>query len=146
VKLPAPLVVYLDSSALLRLLYSGPDAAPIDDAVATSSTLVEVETHRAIERNRFTGRIDDLDLARKRGELDDLLRKVHLFPVSEEVIARARAPAPIAVIAVHAVHVATASLVAEEAQRFQFWTHDAQQAAAAIHAGHDVRGVDLGGH
>lgn len=137
--------MYLDSSAVLRLLEDDRGASELQGSVATSSALVEVETHRAIERARLAGDLDDLELARKRRELASLLDNLHLFPVSDEVIVGARAPSPIAISTMNAVHVATASVISNEGGEFEFWTYDPDQAAAALAAGHRVCGVDLEG-
>jgi hypothetical protein len=66
---------------------------------------------------------------------------VHLFPVSDEVIKKARSPFPIPVRALHALHAATAQVIQEEAGGLEFWTRDGAQAAAAVTLGLEVRGV-----
>lgn len=89
----------------------------------------------------FAGELSDLELARKHRELTALLGRLHLFPVSDEVILRARASFPLSVRALHAVHVATALQVFAEVDSLEFWTHDEASAAAAITAGLEVRGI-----
>ena len=137
-----PAAIYVDASCILRLLFATAGArAPLTGTVATSSTLVEVEAFRTLERIRLAGELNDLELARKHRELSELLGRLHLFPVSDEVIHRARSPFSLPVRALHALHAATALLVLAEAKSLEFWTHDEAQAAAAITIGLEVRGL-----
>ena len=66
---------YVDTSALLRVLFAEPGVAvPLvtGDRVA-SSELAEVEAFRAVDRERLLGNLDDAQTAIKRKELTDLL-------------------------------------------------------------------------
>ena len=134
---------YVDASVVLRILFSepGPRAPLTRKAVAVSSELIQVECFRALDHARLGGHLDDLQMARKSKELFGLLANLHLFPVSAEVVERARATFPIKVRALNALHVATAQAVAAEVGPLDFWTHDAQQASAATVRGLEVRGV-----
>jgi predicted nucleic acid-binding protein len=140
-------IAYLDASALLRVLFGEPGRVPRLRACEAiySSRLAEVETFRALDRARLLSRLTELEVARKSKELSDLLEAVSLVSVSDEVIALARAPFPVAVRALDALHVATAQwLQAELGEAIQFWTHDRRQAAAALCRALDVRGMALG--
>ena len=137
-----PAAIYVDASVILRLLFGTPGPrAPLTSAIATSSQLVEVETFRSLESVRLAGELTDLELARKHRELTGLLARLHLFPVADEVLERARSPFPLPVRVLHALHVATALQVLAEADSLEFWTHDEAHAAAAITAGLEVKGV-----
>jgi uncharacterized protein len=136
---------YVDASAVLRVLFSeaGP-AVPLraGDRVV-SSALIEVETYRAVDRERLLGGLDDIQTAIKRRELGDLLARLDVAPVDRAVIDRAKGSFAVNVRALDAIHVATAEMLAAEAdgESLEFWTHDERQATAAISRGLDVRGV-----
>lgn len=134
--------LYVDASVLLRLLFSepGPRAPLGRKTIAVSSELVGVETLRALDHARLGGHLDDLQMAKKSRELFVLLGNLHLFPISDEVLELARATFPIRVRVLDALHVATAQVLQEEVGALEFWTHDAQQAAAAT-----VRGLNVAG-
>ena len=108
-----------------------------------SSHLVEVETFRAVDRERLMGRLDDTEAATKRKELTELLAMLDLATIDATVIARAKSAFAINVRALDAIHVATAEVLAAEAtdEALEFWTHDDRQASAAISRGLVVRGT-----
>ena len=89
-----------------------------------SSQLVEVETFRAVDRERLLGRLDDLQTAVKRKELTELLAMIDLAAVDTTVIARAKGAFPVNVRALDAIHVATAEMLETEAldDAVEFWT------------------------
>lgn len=137
---------YADSSALLRLLFQESGVRiPLDDGDRiVSSRLVEVETFRAVDRERLLGRLNDAETARKRRELGDLLLAIDLAAIDDPVLERARASFAVNVRALDAIHVATAEVlgVLAEGERLEFWTHDERQATAALSRGLSVRGLD----
>jgi uncharacterized protein len=137
-------VKYVDASALLRLLFSEPGACvPLvaGDRVV-SSHLVEVEAFRAVDRERLLGNLDDGETAAKRKELAELLVRMDLVPIEGDVIDRAKGSFAVNVRALDAIHVATAEILAAEAEGepLEFWTHDERQATAALSRGLTVRG------
>lgn len=136
---------YVDASAVLRILFgeSGP-AVPLEDGGrVVSSQLVEVETFRAVDRERLVGGLDDSEAALKRKELGDLLAMLDLAAIDDAVIARAKSAFAINVRALDAIHVATAEILAAEAsdEPLEFWTHDERQASAALSRGLPVKGT-----
>lgn len=135
---------YVDASAVLRILFheSGP-AVPLaaGDRIA-SSQLVVVETYRAVDRARLLGQLDDHETANKRSELAELLAMMDLATVDDAVISRAKSAFAVNVRALDAVHIATAEILATEAdEALEFWTHDERQSHAALSRGLAVRGV-----
>ncbi len=140
---------YVDASAVLRILFAETGSAvPLaaGDGVV-SSQLLEVETFRAVDRERLLGNLDDAQTAVKRKELADLLTVLDLAPIDGLVIDRAKASFAINVRALDAIHVATAEILQSEANEpLEFWTHDERQATAALSRGLAVHGanVDLG--
>jgi hypothetical protein len=130
---------------VLRVLFSepGPSVPLVAGARVVSSRLVEVETCRAVDRERLLGNLDDAETAAKRKELSDLLDRMDLVPIEAGVIERAKASFAVNVRALDAIHVATAEILAAEAggETLEFWTHDERQATAALSRGLDVRGL-----
>jgi predicted nucleic acid-binding protein len=140
-------VKYVDASAVLRVVFSEPGLqVPLEagDRVA-SSQVVEVESFRAVDRERLLGNLDDAQTATKRKELTDLLAMLDLVPVDGTVIDRAKSSFAVNVRALDAIHVATAEVLAAEAEGepLEFWTHDERQATAALSRGLTVRGRSI---
>jgi len=136
--------LYLDASAVLRILFDEEgDRAPLQAGrIAASSRLAEVETFRAVDRARLTGHLDDHEAAQKSQELAFLLTRLHLAPISDSVIALARASFSVNVRALDAIHVATAQVLQAETGPVDFWTHDGRQADAAMSRGLRVFGSE----
>lgn len=108
-----------------------------------SSQLVEIETFRAVDRARLVGVLDDAETAVKRKELADFLAMLDLLPIDGMVVDRAKSSFAVNVRALDAIHVASAELLAAEAQSepLEFWTHDDRQAVAATSRGLTVFGI-----
>jgi predicted nucleic acid-binding protein len=135
--------IYVDASAVLRVLFGAPGLrAPFSrGTLATSSELIQVEAARALDKARFGGSLDDAEVAVVTRELQKLFARMHLFPVSEEVLELARASFPIRVRVLDALHVATAQVIRAEAADLEYWTHDQDAASAAMVRGLDVHGL-----
>jgi predicted nucleic acid-binding protein len=137
-------VKYVDASAVLRIMFTepGPALRLSQGDRLVSSQLVEVETFRAVDRERLLGHLDDREAAVKRKELADLLAMLDLAAIGADVIARAKEAFAINVRALDAIHVATAEILAAEAEgeSLEFWTHDDRQAIAALSRGLVVKG------
>lgn len=135
---------YVDASAVLRVLFAEP--GPVVPLVAgdrvVSSQLVEIESFRAVDRERLLGTLDDGQTATKRKELADLLAMLDLIPIDGTVIDRAKDSFAVNVRALDAIHVASAEILAAEAHPdpLEFWTHDGRQATAALSRGLTVCG------
>jgi hypothetical protein len=131
---------------LLRVLFAepGPSVPLAAGESVVSTQIVEVETFLAVDRERLLGNLDDVETALKRKELTDLLAMLDLARVDDLVIERARSPFAVTVRAIDALHVATAEILAAEAEgeSLEFWTHDERQAIAALSRGLTVRGTN----
>lgn len=138
-------VKYVDASAVLRVVFSepGPSFPLVAGDRVVSSQLVEVETFRAVDRERLVGHLDDAETAVKRKELADLLVTLDLAAIDASVIDKAKSSFAVNVRALDAIHVATAEILAAEAEGepLEFWTHDERQATAAMSRGLTVRGL-----
>ena len=135
---------YVDASAVLRILFSeqGPSVPLTAGELLVSSQLVEVETFRAVDRERLLGHLDDAETAVKRKELTDLLAMLDLASIDARVIERAKSAFAVNLRALDAIHVATAEILASDAGvSAEFWTHDDRQAIAALSRGLTVRGI-----
>jgi predicted nucleic acid-binding protein len=137
-------VKYADASAVLRVLFSepGPRLPLAAGERMVSSQILEIEAFRAVDRERLLGRLDDTQVATKRKELTDLLAMLDLASVDGAVIDHAKSPFAVNVRALDAIHVATAEILAAEAEGdpLEFWTHDDRQAIAALSRGLTVPG------
>lgn len=135
---------YVDASAVLRVVFAEP--GPVVPLVAgervVSSRLIEIESFRAVDRERLLGTLDDEQTARKRKELADLLAMLDLMAIDDAVIDRAKSSFAVNVRALDAIHVASAETLAVEVPNdpLEFWTHDGRQATAALSRGLTVRG------
>jgi hypothetical protein len=130
---------------VLRILFSepGPAVRLVAGDRAASSELIEIETYRAIDRERLLGNLDDRETAVKRKELADVLAMLDLAPIDRTVVDRAKSSFSVNVRALDAIHVATAEIQAAEAEGepLEFWTHDDRQATAALSRGLSVYGT-----
>lgn len=135
---------YVDTSALLRLLFSEPGPRVSVGAAdrVISSQLLEVEAFRAVDRERLLGHLDDEQTARKRKELIEMLAMLDVVPIDAPVIERAKSSFAVNVRALDAIHVATAEVLIAESggEALEFWTHDSRQATAALSRGLTVHG------
>lgn len=136
---------YVDASAVLRILFSesGSKVPLAGNDRVVSSQLVEIEAFRAVDRERLLGHLDDAETASKRKELADLLAMLDLAAIDAEVVDRAKSPFAVNVRALDAIHIASAEILAAEAEgeSLEFWTHDDRQATAALSRGLTVRGT-----
>jgi predicted nucleic acid-binding protein len=125
-------MIYLDSSALLKLVVRQPESPALlrfleSHAERVSSAISRVEVVRAV--GRMARSADVLDRAER------VLERVALVPVDDDVLANAARLDPIAVPPLDAIHLATAlTLPLLDA----FVTYDAQVLQGAIQLGCDV--------
>lgn len=138
------MIVYADSSVLLRLALGARDALPewkhVDTAV--SSALAEVECLRTLDRLRLVDGLSDETVAERRHAIYDLLDAMELAAVTASVLARAAQPFPTAIRTLDAVHLATALLWKENHGRdVTMATHDRRLAVGARAMGMQVVGV-----
>ena len=83
---------YVDASAVLRVVFAapGPVVPLVPGDRVVSSQLIEIESFRAVDRERLLGTLDDEQTAAKRKELADLLAMLDLIPIDGTVIDRAK--------------------------------------------------------
>ena len=103
--------VYLDSSALVKLVVHEPESAALREFLTTrtlriSSALAEVEVPRALQRAGY-GVAEDRRAA-------DVLRHVALIEIDRQIRRRAAALGPAGLRSLDAIHLATALSVGED--------------------------------
>ncbi|HWX44028.1 MAG TPA: type II toxin-antitoxin system VapC family toxin [Solirubrobacteraceae bacterium] len=128
--MPAAELVYVDSSAFVKLVLPEPETAALLAALEGAARLVaaevlEVEVLRATRRGGG-------DLATARAQL----AAVRMLPLSSAIRTRASELDPPSVRSLDAIHLATALSLAERLDRF--CTYDERMALAGRQAGLDV--------
>jgi len=122
-------VVYLDSSAIIKLIFEEDETSGLADFLAswparTSSSLASVEVLR-------TAQLVEDDLVTRHAR--HLLAHVHLIKPDEVVLASATRLEPLALRALDAIHLATALSLGTELAGMV--VYDRRLADAARHAG-----------
>ena len=123
--------VFLDTSALARVLLDEPDSSTINEALATfdqvtASRLLGVELRR---------------VGLRRGLLDranSLLTNISLIPMDDEVLDAAETLTPPIVGTLDAIHLATAVRLADDGKLDALMTYDKQLADGARELGLSV--------
>jgi len=138
-------IVYLDTSALLRLVLREPGS--LDREVRSwegmvSSELLAVESLRTIDRLRLQGDLSAEEAASRRETATEWLEAVDLVLLQRPILARASEPFPTPLGTLDALHLATALVWRDRMhQALVMATHDRDLALAARSFGLDVRGV-----
>jgi len=117
-------LVYIDTSALGRILLEEPEMSAIMRALdtfdrRTASQLLDVELHRLGLRE---GLLD---------HIDELLATIVLIPLEEETLIAAKTVTPPTVATLDAIHLATAVRLADQGELDTVMTYDKQLAAGA---------------
>jgi predicted nucleic acid-binding protein len=127
-------IVYLDSSVVLRPLFAQPGRLQSWGkwTTAYSSELLGIECRRAIDRLRLEGLYDDAQVAEATEELIQIERTLRRIRLSRSIVQEASKTMPTIVKTLDAIHLASAILIRERRGiELLFSTHDAQQAIAA---------------
>ena len=138
------MIVYLDTSTLLRVLFG---QRPILAGWGTwerayTSELAGVEARRVIDRLRLDGTLDDAGVVAAQEQLARIEASIGRIRVTRVVLSRASLPMATAVRTLDAVHLASALLFQERRSvSLTFATHDVQQATAARALGFVCIGV-----
>ena len=135
------MIVYLDTSVVLRALLATEDAAPEWGPWerAYSSELMGVEARRTLDRLRLEHALDDDGLADAHDALAATERAIGSIRLTAAVLRRAGQPMPAAVKTLDAIHLASALVFAERREGgLVFGTHDRRQATAARALGFKV--------
>ena len=138
------MIVYLDTSAALRVLLQQPNPLPNWGKWehAYSSELLGVEARRVIDRLRLESALDDAGVAAAQQSLEHFERSIGRIALTRTVLRRAAQPMGTVVRTLDAIHLASALLFQERrAMRLVFATHDEQQTVGACALGFECVGV-----
>lgn len=124
--------VYLDTSALGRVMLDEPDSAAIGTAlsgfdVIVSSRLLRIELHRLALRVGIPAQ-----------EAETWLDGIATIPMDDEVLQVAETVSPASVATLDAIHLATAIRLAAQGHIMSMLTFDLQLARGAREHGLDV--------
>jgi uncharacterized protein len=127
-------LLYLDSSALVKLVVEEAETRALEAFVATSefvvsSVLAAVEVPRVARRSR----VPELET-----RADQLVAKLDLLELTEEIVRRATKADPSSLRTLDAIHLASALSLAPELDAFV--AYDERLASAASAAGLTVAG------
>src|SRR5207244_8284486 len=128
------MIVYLDSSVVLRPLFDQPNKLKIlgQWKAAYSSELLGVECRRAIDRLRLEGLYDDNQMAAAIEELTKIERTMKRIRLTRTILEAASRTMPTVVKTLDAIHLASAVAIRDRRDiDVTFATHDNQQATAA---------------
>jgi predicted nucleic acid-binding protein len=144
------MIVYLDSSVILRKVLGEPGALEEwpDVERGVTSALTEVESLRTIDRLRLDYGLADEEVARRRSAVLAVLEALEIVELDAIVLARAVQPLPTRLGTLDAIHLASALLWREGARRdgraLAMASHDAALAVAAQAVGFRTLGEVVG--
>lgn len=130
-------MIYLDSAAAVKLIHAEADSAALRDFLDersniewVSSSLVEIETYRALVR--ATGSVDIPAMINQFHALLDLIVRIE---IDSGIRILAQTVTPPTVRSLDAIHLATGLRLHDQARLTTFVTYDKRLAAAASSAG-----------
>lgn len=138
------MIVYLDSSVVLRRLLGQPGALDPWEAIerGVGSELMEVECLRTLDRLRLAGSLGEETLFELREALSRLIATLEVVSISRPILSRAAQPLPTALATLDAIHLATALAWQEHFEtQLLMATHDQALAAASRAFGLRVLGT-----
>lgn len=140
------MIVYLDSSALLRLILREPQALDLADLRSSesiiSSELLAIECPRTLDRLRLQGSLSIEEAAIRTEILKTWLESVDLVLLQRPILSRASEPFPTPLGTLDAMHLATALVWRDRmGQELTMATHDGGLAIASRAFGIPVLGA-----
>lgn len=141
------MIVYMDTSVILRRLLGDPDSLhPWGgwNRVFTS-VLTRVEYFRVIDRLRLESKIDDVERVELQERFSIFWQASYRIPLTDSILVRAAQPFPTIVGSLDALHLTSALAVrASGVSEMTVLTHDKQLGRAGAAVEFSVLGVDLG--
>jgi len=138
------MIVYLDTSALLRLVLREPGALEElrSCEALVSSELLAVEALRTIDRLRLQGILPVEEAASRRGTIMEWLEAIDLILLKRPILSRACEPFPTPLASLDALHLATALVWRDRTVKpLVLATHDRDLAIAGRSFGFEVLGA-----
>ncbi len=138
------MIVYLDTSVVLRVLFNEPNPIPFWGKwkKAYASVLLRVETFRTVDRLRLGGHLTDTDVAQLTREIEIVNETLHVLPLTDAILFRAAESFPTSVGTLDSLHLATALAIRSSEHLDTLLTHDRQLGIAAQSLGFDVAGIE----
>ena len=140
------MIVYMDTSVILRRLLGEPDGLnPWGgwDRVYTS-VLTRVEYFRVVDRLRLESKINDAERVALQESFSIFWQTSYRIPLSDFILIRAAQPFPTIVGSLDGLHLASALTVrASGVNEITVLTHDKQLGRAAAAVEFSVQGVTL---
>ena len=138
------MIVYVDTSALLRIVLREPgaleDLRSYDGLV--SSELIAVESTRTIDRLRLQGSLTAEEAASRVRMVNEWLEAIDLVLIRPPILSRASEPLPMPLGTLDAMHLATALIWRDRMGPLPaIATHDTALGMAARAFGFDVLGT-----
>lgn len=137
------MIIYLDTSIVLRILFREPH--PIDIwgkwDKAFSSALWRVEALRTVDRLRLLHEISDREVADLVRDVQMIHETFAIYPLDERIMQRASETFPTVIGTLDAIHLATAVSIREAQAIDVLLTHDSQLGTAARSLGFRVLGT-----
>jgi len=141
------MIVYLDTSVVLRALFREADPVPgwgkWDKAY--SSRLLRIEAFRTFDRLRLAGTLTDEEVAQLAKEIQIVYDTLFVMPLDDSILRRAADSFPTTLGTLDAIHLSTALAVRAFEAVDVLLTHDEQLAIAAQSLGFEVLGVEKRG-
>ena len=137
------MIVYLDTSVVLRTLFREPGRLQQwgNWEKAYSSNLLRIESFRTIDRLRLAGKISDKEVAQLAGEIQLVHDTLHIVPLTDSILQRAAESFPTTIGTLDALHLSTALSVRAVESLDYLLTHDDELATAAKSLGFQVLGT-----
>lgn len=106
------MIAYVDSSVLLRVALGQPNALPewrqIDRGA--SSALISTESLRTLDRVRIRAGLSDVEVAKRRATILNLIDSLELIEIDSVILDRAAQPMPTELGTLDAIHLSSALL------------------------------------
>jgi len=137
-------IVYIDSSVLLRIVLGQPGQLPEWKRITTgvASGLIEVECLRTLDRLHLSGQLSAQMSAVRRAAVYRVIEALELVELTSAVLHRAAQPMPAPLGTLDAIHLATADMWRESRGReLVLATHDRALALGARAVGLPTIGV-----
>lgn len=139
------MIVYLDSSVVLRMVLGQPGKLAQWKAIerGVASALVELECLRTLDRFRLVHDLSDRDHARRRAAVYAIIEELDVLEITHTILTRASQPMPTTLGTLDAIHLASALLWREQSpDPLIVATHDEELGRAAESFGFKVIGTD----
>jgi len=138
------MIVYLDTSVVLRVLLKEPNPTDLWGKwdKAYSSSLWRVEALRTVDRLRLTHEINDTEVADLVRDVQTINDTLEIYPLNDRILQRTSETFPTVVGTLDAIHLASAIFIRETQPIDLLLTHDSQLGTAARSLGFQVAGIN----